>query len=114
MNNFEAFLEGARKSYPGSHLSVDPDEYNIPPENQKAFLLGAEISCGRFMIISCDSNNEFERDINNYNASAASVDKFFGKQVVAPYKYGLDPDEFTAVNPDTGERIHLFKGYQVA
>lgn len=109
MDNFDAFLEGVRNNYPGSHLSVDPDDYNIPRENYEAFLLGAEISCGRFMIISCDSNNEFERDIRNYNDSAASVDEFFGKHVVAPYKFGLDPDEFTAVNPYTGERIHLFK-----
>lgn len=110
MDNFEAFLEGARINYPGSYLSVDPDEYNIAPENYEAFLLGAEISCGHFMIISCDSNNEFERDIRNYNDSAESVDKFFGKHVVEPYKYGNVLDVFTVINPHTGERVRLFKG----
>lgn len=114
MDNFEALLEGARKSYLGSHWSVDPDEYNIPPENHKAFLLGAELSCGRFMIISCDSENEFIRDINNYNKAAEATDKFFGKPVVAPYqRYDPDPDEFTAVNPETGERIDLFKDHLI-
>lgn len=109
MDTFEAFLEGARNNYPGSHLSVDPDEYNIPLQNYEAFLLGAEISCGRFMIISCDSNNEFERDINNYNKAAEAVDEFFGKHVVEPYKFGNVLDVFTAVNPHTGERIQLFQ-----
>lgn len=109
MDNFEAFLRGARGEYLGSHLGLNPDDYGIPEENHQAFLLGAEISCDRFMIISCDSSKEFERDINSYNLTAASVDAFFGQKVVAPYQHGADPNEFTAVNPDTGERIPLFK-----
>lgn len=114
MNNFEAFLAGARNDYHGSHYGLDPFEYGIPVENHQAFLLGAELSCGRFMIISCDSENEFVRDINNYNKAAEATDQFFGKPVVAPYqRYAPDPNEFTAVNPETGERVDLFKGHLI-
>ena len=112
MDNFEALLSGARNDYYGGSWGINPDEYGIPAERHEAFLLGAGLSCGRFMVVSADSMADLDRDANNYNKAALAVDEFFGKGIVAPYEQFIaDPNEFTILNPETGERTKLFNHF---
>ena len=112
MDDFEALLAGSRNDYYGGSWGINPDEYGIPEKHHAVFLLGAELSCARFMVISCDSMNEFDRDVANYNKAAVQADEFFGKSVVEPYEQARpNENDFTAVNPYSGERVNLFNHF---
>lgn len=114
MNQFDAFKKGTVDYYKhisnGNFITPSPNAGQVGAANQTAYRLGLNLAGEHYMVISADREVEYERDVAGYNAAADEVDKFFGKPIVYPYSMtvGRDENDFTAVNPETGERVRLF------
>lgn len=83
MDTFEAITIGSNynvyKEYDRDALQYVPEEY------VKAFRAGEQLTQGRMMIITADSYNEFQRDIDNYNATVENINEMLGYKSVIPY-----------------------------
>lgn len=114
MNQFDAFRTGTVDYYKhisnGTFMTPAPASGQFGEEYQTAYRLGLNLAGEHYMVISADHRTEYERDVAGYNAAADSVNEFFGKPTVHPYSLtgGRDENDFTAVNPDTGERVRMF------
>jgi hypothetical protein len=105
MRDFEATLKGY-KTKKTSFYTVNPDDYDIPADQHEAFKLGIKLGSGRFMIISCDSWNEFQRDVAGFNAAVDEVNAYYGQQIIEHYEIGKPKTEteFSIVDPESGDR----------
>lgn len=105
MRDFEATLKGYRATKE-SFYTVNPDDYDIPVSQHEAFKLGVKLGSGRFMVISCDSWYEFQRDVANFNAAVDEVNAYYGQEIIKHYEIGKPKTEteFSILDPETGER----------
>lgn len=106
MRDFEATLKGYRTTKT-SFYTVNPDDYDIPADQHEAFKLGIKLGSGRFMVISCDSWGEFQRDVAGFNTAVDEVNAYYGKTLIEHYEIGKPKTdtEFSILDPETGERL---------
>lgn len=105
MRDFEATLKGY-KTTKTSFYTVNPDDYGIPVAQYEAFKLGIKLGSGRFMVISCDSWGEFQRDVAGFNTAVDEVNAYYGKTIIEHYEIGAPKPEteFSILDPESGER----------
>lgn len=107
MNDFQALVAGYHTDPTNSEIPKAVNE-NIPPVSRPAFRLGEELSRARFMVISADSQTEYERDIASYNDVAEKIDSRFGEGTAPKFESAVNDDlNFTLIDPDTGD-VHRF------
>lgn len=103
MNDFQALVAGYHTDPTNSDIPKPANE-NIPPINRAAYRLGEELSRARYMIISADKVDDFQRDVASYNDVAEKINLRFGKGTAVPFDEGdYDGLNFSLVDPDTGD-----------
>lgn len=102
MNDFQALVAGYHTDPTNSDIPKAVNE-NIPPLNRPAFRIGEELSRARFMVISADTVDDFQRDVAAYNAVVDKINDRFGKGTAVYFDEGdYDGLNFALVDPETG------------
>lgn len=106
MNDFQALVAGYHTDPTNSDIPKAVNE-NIPPLNRPAFRIGEELSRARFMVISADTVDDFQRDVAAYNAVVDKINDRFGKGTAVYFDEGdYDGLNFALVDPETGAVTH--------
>lgn len=92
MNDYNALAAGLNTNLDDVY-SVSAEQFGITDETQTMlFKAGVELMHSKFMIISCDSFFEYDRDVKGYNDTADTINAHFNAPVVEPFNTVYEED----------------------
>lgn len=117
MDNFDSFRRGILTHYDPAvksiyYRDIDPNDFKIPEENHEAFKLGLALGSDHFMVHTADGSYDYERDIAGYNRTVDQINELLGAEVVNHVvAWSGGKNRYTAVHPETGLEVFLFKNH---